>query len=1792
MAEFKLDRFKYNWKNQWAADTAYLKDDIVYYRGKTYVCVKAHTSTGDFFAEYGITPRVSKVTIEDDVFFIDGLRKPALDLRIGETYKFDLSDGTLAANTFKFSNRVDGPINDGVEFTTGVVAGGSPGVTDSHVKITVRENTPNLFYYNSFEEGYGNEITISESIWKLIHDGTTWKEDWTSSTYYTTGDIVKFKGYVYQCTKPHTSVIVSSLGPINDIEKWKIVATTYNWLNRWTVNTNYDLGDVIKYNGIVYICIQKHRSRNSLSDGLEFDQSKWSIVSKSDDWKTDWQPNTRYRPDDVIKYGAISYRCVAGHTSAEDFDAGLEEDLSSWEVVVSGIEYKFDWTADTRYKLNDIIKWRHSLWICVTPHTSQDSLRQDESKWTVWLPGLGYEELWSTGIEYRKGDIVLYGGYTYTALENNFNSPPSTNGILQDTGDWELLKEGYKHRGEWNDSTDFKTGDVVRNNGILYIAVADSTGEYPDSGISWQILVTGKFWRAEWDDNATYYIGDVVTYASTSYVCTARHTSTASDSRPDIDLQQDDQDYWILLIQGTETNVLTTRGDIRTHDDTDTVRLGIGIPGELLKVQDALVPFWENFEEIQDVYYVSATTGTDDTGFGLTLNAPFRTIRYACQYVKDNVPAAGINTYGYDVTGGFDEYVLSRALTIMAASNSLTNASLFETFLRSTNPRTGAPYFDITSTGGANPVPDDVTAAFNYFGGVSANEDEENLRVKDIINYLYINANAFSTEFVLSSTDVQMPVAFQQRNATIFVKTGIYSETLPISIPRNTALVGDELRSTTVQPAAGFETSNMFYVNNGSGIRNMTLQGLNGQLSDTITSFGTRRPTAGAYVSLDPGLGADDISVWITNKSPYIQNVTTFGTGCIGMKIDGSLHNGGNKSTTANDFTQILSDGIGYWASNGGLSELVSVFTYYNYIGYLATEGGKLRATNGNNSYGTYGCAAEGVNPAETPITGEINNRSQQALINTVHTNGNSILALGYDNAGQDYSIATLNVLGSNVNFDGRYTEFRDEAIYQARLIDPADSSIPGGLNYQYLLNNAQGGDTTSILIAASDSFGTNDAYTGMRLFIESGAGAGQYGYISSYDPLSKLATISREIDDAAGWEHIYPGYPIAEELDNTTRYSIEPRSIVAQPTFTTSNISIGVDVRSIAFGAGKWVAIENNSQTTNYSTDGDTWTVGSLGTTAAWNNITFANDLFFVTSEDDTTSLLTSANGIAWTGRTFNTGGVNYKVAYGNDIWLAVETGSGSGDSTQISDNGGALWIDGGAVPFGGQALDVVYGNGKFVIVEPSSTNAAYTVDGETWTSVVLPINRAWTAIKYGNGRFVLIGTGGDTLYSFDAITWYSGAIPDESWTTLGYGQGLFLAASSTSEAVAHSRDGLLWTTINEDSAVKALNNLGDWSTIAFGNPNNAGSWIFTQADSRTAEKVLTGAQAFIRTKVGTGRVQSFIVYDPGSGYKTQPTLTIIDPEATIDALSDLRIGNGVLAQPEIRNRGSEYTRATGTVTGNGFSDNYQTGNVIVLKNLSRQPGAGDNLDILGIDSTTYRITRIESVSGTEPNLSATIRISPRINNQESPDHENGIIIRQEYSQIRLTGHDFLDIGTGNFNSTKYPELYIEGTEPDNERQPFNEVFEIGGGRVFYTSTDQDGNFRVGELFAVEQATGIVSINADFFELGGLEELSLGGIQVGGSAVVIREFSKESTFTANSNNIVPTQAAIIKFLESRISGGGANAITNVLIASQVRIGQNNISTTSGLPITVKQKAYLVKGADGHYLASMIYGAS
>jgi hypothetical protein len=171
---------------------------------------------------------------------------------------------------------------------------------------------------------------------------------------------------------------------------------------------------------------------------------------------------------------------------------------------------------------------------------------------------------------------------------------------------------------------------------------------------------------------------------------------------------------------------------------------------------------------------------------------------------------------------------------------------------------------------------------------------------------------------------------------------------------------------------------------------------------------------------------------------------------------------------------------------------------------------------------------------------------------------------------------------------------------------------------------------------------------------------------------------------------------------------------------------------------------------------------------------------------------------------------------------------------------------------------------------------------------------------------------------------------------------------------------------------------------------------------------------------------------------------------------------------------------------------------------------------------------------------------------------------MRIRFSQVRLTGHDFLDIGTGGFASTNYPGV------PLVQPTQVSETTDSNGGRVFYTSTDQDGNFRVGDLFTIEQNTGVATLNADAFNIAGLQELSLGEVTLGGNSATVNEFSTDPFFTANSDTVVPTQRAIKAYIESQIGGGGATLVVNSVTAGDIFIGADTITSLSGAPINIK----------------------
>ena len=207
------------------------------------------------------------------------------------------------------------------------------------------------------------------------------------------------------------------------------------------------------------------------------------------------------------------------------------------------------------------------------------------------------------------------------------------------------------------------------------------------------------------------------------------------------------------------------------------------------------------------------------------------------------------------------------------------------------------------------------------------------------------------------------------------------------------------------------------------------------------------------------------------------------------------------------------------------------------------------------------------------------------------------------------------------------------------------------------------------------------------------------------------------------------------------------------------------------------------------------------------------------------------------------------------------------------------------------------------------------------------------------------------------------------------------------------------------------------------------------------------------------------------------------------------------------------------GTISAGALEN--QKGFVLILTGLAAMPKPGASISIAG-DTISYVI---QSVSGSYVDSSSKIVV---VLAQEKPDGSASgaaVTIRYKYSQIRLTGHDFLSIGTGGVTTTNYPH------EPTQPAAQGNETDEAFPGRVYYVSTDQDGNFRVGEFFRIDQATGRATLNASAFDLAGLTSLRLGsiGAQLGET---INEFSSDGTLSGNSNTAVPTEQAVKTYVD------------------------------------------------------------
>jgi hypothetical protein len=200
----------------------------------------------------------------------------------------------------------------------------------------------------------------------------------------------------------------------------------------------------------------------------------------------------------------------------------------------------------------------------------------------------------------------------------------------------------------------------------------------------------------------------------------------------------------------------------------------------------------------------------------------------------------------------------------------------------------------------------------------------------------------------------------------IEIKSGYYTEVAPITVPANTSLLGDDLRTTVVSPTPATKGENLFLMNNACYATGLRLQGCE---IDNLEN-----PTKGFYFAFAP-------NAFITT-SPYIQNCSAIhtpplafyapldfenenpavGKGPGGLIVDDSVLHPSSplKSMVVDAYTQVAFNGIGICLRGRGYAQLVSFFTNFSRIGVYCIDGAQASLLNSNTSFGDYGLRAKG----------------------------------------------------------------------------------------------------------------------------------------------------------------------------------------------------------------------------------------------------------------------------------------------------------------------------------------------------------------------------------------------------------------------------------------------------------------------------------------------------------------------------------------------------------------------------------------------------------------------------------------------------------------------------------------------------------------------------------------------------------------------------------------------------------------------------------------------------------------
>jgi len=731
----------------------------------------------------------------------------------------------------------------------------------------------------------------------------------------------------------------------------------------------------------------------------------------------------------------------------------------------------------------------------------------------------------------------------------------------------------------------------------------------------------------------------------------------------------------------------------------------------------------------------------------------------------------------------------------------------------------------------------------------------------------------------------------------------------------------------------------------------------------------------------------------------------------------------GNRSMLSNDFTQICDMGYGLIATNGGLTEAVSMFTYYNYTSYYSINGGQIRSIAGSSAHGNYALVAEGSDPLEVPTPVDCYYEFSQG--GTVFNDG----AL-FDNAKEQYIVYV-----GDYSYPPR--DFSELEVDHGGVIGIARYPVISAVTEDgfpilngkpiYRLNLSADGDGLLEEIV-------NGTRVTLRINTELILTGGVVG-VATRPSTALILNESRGFGGAS--KDIQNLYRVLEFTD------------YVPPPEETQQCTIVSGVETLI------VTEQPHDQLPGYQ-------------------------IFFRPQDDDSSTLPAGM--------------------FANEQYYVLDDGY-TETSFKISTS-----RDG--VPL----ATTDSGNGEFFF---TPTALAETILREGYDYVEATIWPRQPFREYGSNLLVgptklqsgvsyrILSVGGPgTLTDFTLV-----GAPDNNIGTIFTASGpitqaLVNTTSSITDVIGigtvFANDSLCTFDPDTDRILKTEHGFVNGEVIRFETTGSLPTNLFStrqyfvfNANNNDFQIVgFPGSQVpieFLGTGSGLAGVGNVIGEIGDTEFAVVPVGT-----------NDRRRITGM----KFNFKGVDYTI-------NQYQTEGQTGEPFGKFFIT--PALEDSVNNFA-SSVTLKCAVPARTEGAQGTL--TIRIS----------------------LTRVTGHDLLDIGTGSYADTNYPnEIFgppvrgIADTLLDISGElEFAQVVERGEGRCFFVTTDQFGNFSVGPFFRVDQGTGTVTFSASI-ALSNLDGL---GFKRG---VPISEFSTDSAFSDNATDTVPTENATRTYIDRRL---------------------------------------------------------